>query len=64
MHKKALESRAASNGCPAHSKLCPCTHCQSLRKTEHMRWNAYMRTLGYRLNTSTAAETKGKRFSF
>lgn len=63
MHKKALESRAASNGCPAHSKLCPCAHCQSLRKTEHMRWNAYMRTLGYRLNTSTAAETKGKRFS-
>ena len=27
--------------------LCDCEHCRWRSRTEHMRWNAYMRTIGY-----------------
>lgn len=29
------------------SKICPCPKCRNIRITEHMRWNAYMRTNGF-----------------
>ena len=32
----------------AHSPVCGCDACREMRITEHMRWNAYMRGLGYR----------------
>ena len=30
-------------------RLCRCSACQANRVSEHMRWNVYMRTGGYRL---------------
>lgn len=30
-----------------HSDICTCDACDNKRKTEHMRWNAYMRGQGY-----------------
>lgn len=33
-----------------HSNICECRLCQPRRITEHMRWNAYMRSLGYQHN--------------
>lgn len=30
-----------------HSPICTCEICEARRKTEHMRWNAYMRSEGY-----------------
>ncbi len=34
--------------------LCRCDACNNRRKTEHMRWNAYMRVNGYRYGKSRA----------
>lgn len=47
IHKKALSKishimKACDNG-----PICNCDICREARLTEHMRWNAYMRTLGY-----------------
>ena len=47
-----LEHKAAGTRCYpdtlAHSPVCGCDACREMRITEHMRWNAYMRGLGYR----------------
>lgn len=29
------------------SKICPCPKCRNIKISEHMRWNAYMRTNGF-----------------
>lgn len=29
------------------SKICPCQKCRNIKISEHMRWNAYMRTNGF-----------------
>ena len=33
---------------PRHPLNCLCEHCAEASVTEHMRWNVYMRTQGYR----------------
>jgi len=37
---------------PSDRWLCTCERCRLRRKLEHNRWNAYMRTEGYVLNTA------------
>ena len=32
-----------------HPKKCECEACRTSRRVEHMRWNAYMRSIGYQL---------------
>ena len=51
LHKEALRncSKEAEAVClEGGSPVCACDNCNSRRKTEHMRWNTYMRALGYR----------------
>ena len=47
MHKEAIEK--IIKAAPHHSPVCACETCTNARITEHMRWNAYMRSNGYRL---------------
>jgi hypothetical protein len=48
IHKKALRDQFGDKFvCNSKNYLCDCEKCVSNRKTEHMRWNAYMRTNGY-----------------
>ena len=45
MHKQLTEKYFES-AC-GHPDTCTCEICEARRKTEHMRWNAYMRSEGY-----------------
>lgn len=45
MHKESTDEYYLS--AEGHNDVCTCEVCENRRKTEHMRWNAYMRTLGY-----------------
>ena len=53
MHKLALERlfrdrmRCLKPEQRDEKTLCDCEHCRWRSRTEHMRWNAYMRTIGY-----------------
>ena len=53
LHKEALLRCGMESACYVGSPVCACDHCTSRRVTEHMRWNAYMRTLGYRKTDGT-----------
>ena len=47
-HKKSLEVLSEHTSAPfGHSPVCNCDACKTARITEHMRWNAYMRSIGY-----------------
>ena len=48
LHKEALRRCGIKTVCELNSPVCTCDDCTSSRITEHMRWNAYMRALGYR----------------
>lgn len=50
-HKEALA--ACRDVAAPHSGICVCDDCKTARITEHMRWNAYMRSLGYRYSSYT-----------
>lgn len=45
-HKEAIGTLSGSR--QKHADICSCEDCTRARITEHMRWNAYMRSLGYR----------------
>lgn len=45
-HKKMIDRFCLSTH--HHSSICGCRICSERRITEHMRWNAYMRSLGYK----------------
>lgn len=50
VHKNMLLTQAKEDfQCltPERGFLCTCANCERRRRTEHMRWNAYMRTQGY-----------------
>lgn len=45
--------------CPnAGSETCECERCAKRKRIEHMRWNAYMRSLGYVMNEVRADRAK------
>lgn len=51
---KALHKEALAQLLPpekGHSDICGCDRCITVRITEHMRWNAYTRSMGYRRNS-------------
>lgn len=48
VHKEAISHLPEQY--PAHSDICRCDGCRIKRITEHMRWNAYMRSLGFVVN--------------
>lgn len=45
MHKNITKAHFSES--EGHNDICTCSVCESKRKTEHMRWNAYMRSEGY-----------------
>lgn len=50
VHKRSLFDQLGDElSCktPENGLLCSCAGCERRRKTEHMRWNAYMRVNGY-----------------
>lgn len=49
-HKEAIAHHILPPA-ESHFDICRCKHCQIMRITEHMRWNAYTRSLGYRYNS-------------
>ena len=46
LHKQALERLQVAG--EHHHSVCDCEACTDRRITEHMRWNAYMRSKGFR----------------
>ncbi len=44
---KELHKRIIMNGFEVCQLTCTCKKCNNSRITEHMRWNAYMRSIGY-----------------
>ena len=42
LHKKVMNPKPED-----HTLICECKECDACRITEHMRWNAYMRSIGY-----------------
>lgn len=49
LHRESLQKGGVDYVCKKNgSPVCDCDSCVSSRITEHMRWNAYMRTVGYR----------------
>lgn len=50
-HKEAMGILTHSR--EKHPDICSCEDCNQTRITEHMRWNAYMRSLGYCYSTYT-----------
>lgn len=48
LHKKRMEKKYPCIG--DKSVICDCENCDIRRRTEHMRWNAYMRTIGFTYN--------------
>ena len=50
IHQEAMDKSFAAlyERKKKHDQICFCDDCTWAKKTEHMRWNAYMRALGYR----------------
>lgn len=44
---KALHKKVMNPKPEGHTLICECKECDACRITEHMRWNAYMRSIGY-----------------
>jgi len=51
IHKKALTKISHIMKTCSNGPICNCDICKVSRLTEHMRWNAYMRSLGYCRNS-------------
>ena len=52
IHKKALAKIPHIIETCCNGPICNCDICRTSRLTEHMRWNAYMRSLGYCHNSN------------
>ncbi len=52
---KALHKKVMNPKPEGHSLICDCKECDTCRISEHMRWNAYMRSVGY-INGSVRAD--------
>ena len=55
MKKSFPELFACEN---AADESCECELCAKRKRIEHMRWNAYMRSLGYVMNETRADRAK------
>ncbi len=57
VHKERMEAKYP---CLAIKKshVCDCENCNIRRETEHMRWNAYMRTIGYKYGDTRCDRAK------
>lgn len=45
---RSIRDYAEQGKAPGHEKGCTCARCVRRSMTEHMRWNTFMRTMGYR----------------
>ena len=62
---RALHSKALKKAFPhridctrGRKQICMCENCVWRKKTEHMRWNAYMRMLGYKTGAKHISRAK------
>ncbi len=59
IHKRMLENNFKDEfECKQNDFLCMCDICKARRKTEHMRWSAYMRVNGWRYNSNRCDRAK------